>query len=82
MRALKLTWEVILRRCLFVTTQAHEGIETPSLCITSPLRLVTTQAHEGIETEKGAGTETGDEVTTQETPGGQAPLTKHEQKFE
>ena len=43
---------------------------------------VTTQAHEGIETEKGAGTETGDEVTTQETPGGQAPLTKHEQKFE
>lgn len=39
---------------------------------------VTTQAHEGIETEKGAGTETGDEVTTQETPGGQAPLTKHE----
>ena len=38
------------------------------------LGLVTTQAHEGIETEKGAGTETGDEVTTQETPGGQAPM--------
>ena len=35
---------------LAVTTQAHEGIETKLIDITSYPRSVTTQAHEGIET--------------------------------
>ena len=34
---------------LAVTTQAHEGIETPLKCGNISLRFVTTQAHEGIE---------------------------------
>ena len=35
---------------LAVTTQAHEGIETPTASKKSDLGEVTTQAHEGIET--------------------------------
>ena len=35
---------------LAVTTQAHEGIETPHCSQQVWLRTVTTQAHEGIET--------------------------------
>ena len=35
---------------LAVTTQAHEGIETPFPVINQLLLLVTTQAREGIET--------------------------------
>ena len=35
---------------LAVTTQAHEGIETNSICPLMTCNRVTTQAHEGIET--------------------------------
>ena len=35
---------------LAVTTQAHEGIETPDLGVFDWETKVTTQAHEGIET--------------------------------
>ena len=35
---------------LAVTTQAHEGIETPHLAVKLCTAYVTTQAHEGIET--------------------------------
>ena len=35
---------------LAVTTQAHEGIETPIADVTFYSSRVTTQAHEGIET--------------------------------
>ena len=35
---------------LAVTTQAHEGIETQRVPLSSHNTLVTTQAHEGIET--------------------------------
>ena len=35
---------------LAVTTQAHEGIETPQMSLFPHPNKVTTQAHEGIET--------------------------------
>ena len=37
---------------LAVTTQAHEGIETPLMSVAKNFGTVTTQAHEGIETSR------------------------------
>ena len=50
MRALKRDCMVRRVLALFVTTQAHEGIETIATGTDNSISIVTTQAHEGIET--------------------------------
>ena len=62
---------------LAVTTQAHEGIETPRMNWTQPLCLpVTTQAHEGIETKVDSPYSDTDSVTTQAHEGIETLLQK------
>ena len=51
MRALKLPSCILTARQGYVTTQAHEGIETSPVSFDVSLIEVTTQAHEGIETQ-------------------------------
>ena len=50
MRALKLVQSDDRADDSYVTTQAHEGIETQEIFHSALAQLVTTQAHEGIET--------------------------------
>ena len=50
MRALKRYTVTAEHRFHSVTTQAHEGIETPPSVSSPSVSPVTTQAHEGIET--------------------------------
>ena len=51
MRALKRELMSLKKNSVTVTTQAHEGIETPFFVQLFRCFFVTTQAHEGIETE-------------------------------